>query len=143
VWAKVDDMDYEMLGHLRWFLSDGYAARSEGRRTVYLHRLILGLEPGDGLECDHKNRDRLDCQRSNLRVGSHADNGRNRGSKPGSSSRYRGVWFRRDRSKWAAQAKFDGKHNCLGHFADEDEAGRAVNEFWVSRGYDAPNLIEA
>jgi hypothetical protein len=140
--ALVDPEDYERFGGLRWYLTSGYAARRAHGATVYLHRLILGLVPGDGLQCDHINRDRLDNRRVNLRTVPQARNLRNRGSKPGSSSRFRGVWFRADRGTWGAQAKLEEQAHCLGTFKNEIDAAIAVNEFWIAHGYEAPNQVD-
>ena len=45
--------------------------------TVYLHRLIMGAGPGDLV--DHKDGERLDCRRTNLRLVDRAENNANRG----------------------------------------------------------------
>lgn len=75
--ALVDDVDRFQAGH-RWSLhTGGYAFRREHGRSIYLHREILGLRPGDGLVADHVNRDRLDCRRLNLRVVTPAGNAQN------------------------------------------------------------------
>ena len=54
-----------------------YVVRSSWKLTHYLHREVLGLTPGDGLETDHRNGDRLDNRRSNLRVATRAQNAQN------------------------------------------------------------------
>jgi hypothetical protein len=140
-WATIDDDDVHLVQGFAWHLNLGYATASVARKTIYMHRLILGLEHGNPLQCDHINRDRLDNRRSNLRAVPQARNLRNLGSKSGSTSQYRGVWWRRERGKWGAQAKLEDVAYHLGTFANEDDAARAVNEFWVSHGYDAPNVI--
>src|SRR3954468_19662775 len=69
----VDDADHADLTQHRWSLSDrGYAIRGiktkHGTEKVYMHRWILGLERGDGLQADHINGHKLDNRRENLRV---------------------------------------------------------------------------
>jgi hypothetical protein len=58
-----------------------YAAR-RGRagepKQVYLHREVLGLNPGDGLVGDHIEGNTLDNRRCNLRRATHTENQRNR-----------------------------------------------------------------
>lgn len=72
----VDQDIYEQYGHLSWYLSDtGYAMRSAPEGRVRLHRLVAGTP--EGFVTDHKNHDRLDNRRSNLRVVTQAENAEN------------------------------------------------------------------
>jgi hypothetical protein len=92
--ALVDDDDFVWLDQWVWRYDarDGYARRGRG---VKMHRLVLGLEPGDGKIGDHINGDRLDNRRSNLRVVSAAGNAQNTLGKAASRSAFRGVsWAR-------------------------------------------------
>lgn len=79
-WAVVDYEDALRVAVYRWHRnSNGYAARPAGQgRIVLMHRQLLGLSPGDGVEVDHVNRDKLDNRRENLRAGTHAENARER-----------------------------------------------------------------
>src|SRR4051812_35355099 len=83
-WAVVDDVDYDEVAAHRWHLSaSGYAVRNvrtaEGRfRTVAMARWLCRLDAGDGRHVDHRNRDRLDNRRCNLRVVTPAHNRANR-----------------------------------------------------------------
>lgn len=130
-YAIVDAADADWVNRYRWALSGGYAFRTtqvDGRkRTLWLHREILGLTSGDGLSGDHKNRDRLDNRRSNLRPIPRPSNSQNKGVRPGSSSRYRGVSWDASRRKWVAQVN-NGRHVYLGRFDDEIEAARAARQ---------------
>lgn len=128
--ALVDNED-AYLGDLRWSFSTGYAVRSMwtpgvGQWTQMLHRAIFGLTPGDHKQVDHKDRDRLNCRRSNLRVGTHALNSQNLGLR-GGKSRYRGVTWAS--GKWRAYATINGRQHNLGRFADEHEAGAVAASF--------------
>lgn len=80
--AKVLHEDVELVSGYRWHLSRGYAAaftrRNAGKRVqVSMHRLIFN--PGEGIQTDHINRDRLDNRRSNLRAATASENSCNRG----------------------------------------------------------------
>lgn len=131
--ALVDEEDYAKVAPFVWRMHPrGYACACAGK--ILMHRLILDLKPGDGLQGDHKDTTKkLDNRRSNLRVVTNAQNQQNRNAaghatyqgRP-SSSRHRGVsWQRRDR-KWAAYVRVDGKTIYVGMYEDEDEAGRAA-----------------
>jgi hypothetical protein len=133
--AIVDVADAEVVLAHRWNLADGYASRSfrEGGvvKTELLHRFLMGLRPGDARQVDHRNLDRLDCRRANMRVVTKAQNQQNlaAGGVPGTSSRYRGVSWNKATGRWRAQAKVAGRKHWLGDFHDEDEAGRVAAAF--------------
>lgn len=132
-WATVDDADLPLVGGHRWCLmaKDGYAGRTdrsgEKQRTVLLHRVIMGLTPGDGREVDHRNGDGLDCRRANLRIVTHAENGQNRVRVHG-LSRYRGVTWHVKRQAWSVRVGIDYRRVFGGYFTDEDEAGQRAAE---------------
>lgn len=134
-YALVDEQDAR-LAESSWFLhGNGYAARNaphpagDGRRMlVLLHREVLGLTLGDGIEGDHENGDRLDCRRSNLRQATHALNGQNI-VRAGGTSRFRGVAWSKPRGRWRAQAQLNGRRVHLGYFADELDAAAAVADW--------------
>lgn len=92
-----------------------------------MNREILGLKHGDKRQAEHKNRNRLDNRRLNLRVATNAQNAQNRSAagNQGTTSRFRGVSKHKD-GKWLAQVYVDGKQNYLGLYQDEEEAGRVT-----------------
>lgn len=143
-YALVDAEDAGLATHSWCTDKTGYAGRSvriAGKSyRVGLHRAVLGLVPGDGLEVDHLNGDRLDNRRDNLRTTTRAQNAQNLRSKPGSTSRYRGVCWETRCGKWRATAKAGGRIHFLGRFDDEDEAGRAASDF---RAEHMPFAVEA
>lgn len=124
--ALVDEQDRALVEGHKWFLlSTGYAAANIGRRTVLLHRLIMGAEFGDRRIVDHINRCKLDNRRSNLRFVDNSTSMQNLPSCEGSSSRFRGVsYVRRDRL-WKASAKC-GEFVFQRHFRTELEAALAA-----------------
>ena len=75
----VDEADHSWLSRWKWKLhKEGYACRTgwdKNRKTwtcILMHRLIV--QPGEGLEVDHINRNRLDNRRENLRAVTHLEN---------------------------------------------------------------------
>lgn len=117
------------LGQHKWFFDrDGYVRRSwkEGGRVRngFLHRIVLGLAPGDG-RVDHKSGDKLDCRRENLRVVTHQANMHNRGPLTGwGSSRHRGVTRRKN--GWEAAGRLNNRFHYIGLFPTEQEAADAA-----------------
>lgn len=132
-YVVVDVGDADWLNRWRWKLDvNGYAVRSgwkEGTRgTFRLQREIFGLSPSDTVQVDHRNRDRLDCRRANLRVLPAGGNDHNRSSYKGSSSGYRGVTWDKRARKWRAQVKSKGQNHHLGLFDLEEEAAKVAAE---------------
>jgi hypothetical protein len=140
-YALIDAADAKRVTSCTWWLSNtGYAVRKTAGRTVYMHRLVLSLERGCGVEVDHINRDRLDNRRSNLRTCDRRSNSQNRESVPGSSSQYRGVSWSTATNNWRARVMLDGEQHELGNFAEEVEAANAASQF---RAQHMPFSIEA
>ncbi len=145
--AVVDDEDYEDLARYRWCEGHKGCAqrtdRSSGRkRTVLMHRQIMGRTPGDGVQVDHWNGDRLDNRKANLREATPLQNSQNRGEGlrvvggRNTTSRYVGVYWRKDKQMWGAMVKPPGqKQRHLGFFHDEDEAGRVAAQARVELGF--------
>lgn len=127
--VTVDDVDFEALNEFRWHLhAQGYAMRRTvpERRMVLMHRQIMGLDRGDPREVDHRDLDRLNCRRSNLRIVTHAQNAQNVRSRAGARSKHRGVGWHEGRGKWRARVMVAGREHCAGWFIEEDEAARAA-----------------
>lgn len=130
-YAIIDATDAEFVNQWRWHLgSNGYAERNvhaDGKKhNVSLHRELLGLTRGDGLEGDHIDRDRLNDRRENLRILTRPLNRQNTPSTTGSSSRYRGVCWHKLKLKWTAYISLNYRRIHLGNFSDEHEAGAAA-----------------
>jgi hypothetical protein len=125
--AVVDAGDVALVSGRRWFKakSGGYAVSKDrdanGREVnVWMHRVILGTAPG--LETDHKDGNRLNNRRGNLRPATDGENCQN-AVRPGREE-LRGVCFER-RSKtrpWLARAILDGRTYYGGSYATREEA---------------------
>lgn len=129
-YAIVDEVDADLVMPYRWSLGGtGYAVHTVygTNHSIYMHREILGLFDGDdGRQVDHKNRNRLDNRRSNLRVVTLAQNLQNRNVRLGTSSSYRGVHWDTGSQRWRCSVTVDGKVCWRGSFLSEEEAHRAV-----------------
>lgn len=135
----LDPEDCERFARWRWRVDpNGYVARSASRyvreikatvsETRMLHREVMGLVRGDGLEVDHRNGKPLDNQRHNLLVVTRGQQMQNCRSHRDSSSRHRGVSWHTARGAWRAVVWFDGRQRFVGYFDDEAEAARSASE---------------
>jgi hypothetical protein len=118
--ALVDAEDAPLVSQYRWRLNVGYA-------YVYglgsMQRLLM--KPPKGKTVDHIDGDRLNNQRYNLRICTHAENMRNRNSATG-ASRFKGVWL--CKGSWRARIGVDGRYIGLGSFASERKAAKAYDK---------------
>jgi hypothetical protein len=124
-YALVDAADYERLSKYNWRLQNGYAARQEKSKMIYLHREIM--RPPEGLIVDHINHNKLDDCRINLRVCTRRENILNQGKKCNSSSRFKGLEYCRRRNRWYVRIRFRGGRLWVGSFTDEVEAAHAYD----------------
>ncbi len=141
-YAFVDAADYEWLNRYRWFYYNGYAARREGGKTVFMHRQIM--QPPDGMFVDHIDGNRANNCRFNLRVCTRRENLRNQRKRAGCLSRYKGVSYDRRDENWFATIYYDDRSVDLGSFKDEVEAARAYDRraIEVFGPYARPNFPE-
>ena len=131
--ALVDDEDFEKLEYLKrykWqFALRGkmeYATLKVKGKHIYMHRYILGITD-PSIDVDHKDRNGLNNQKSNLRKANRSENLANTKSREGSSSKFMGVHWHKKGSKWTAQITKNGKITHLGLFKTENEAALAYN----------------
>ena len=121
----VDDEDYEMLNQKTWCVNDGYAVNRELGR---MHRFLLGAPKG--VMVDHRNGDKLDNRKENLRLCTNSQNQANRQVFRGASP-FKGVcWQKRlnGTGSWKAQLIVNGEVVYLGVFKTDLEAAAAYNE---------------
>jgi HNH endonuclease/AP2 domain len=128
--AIVDDEDYEFLNRWKWKThavgNKFYATRTGGTKGTYrMHRVIMGLTKGDPIEVDHINGNSLDNRRRNLRLATHAQNGRNLQMKSSNTSGYKGVTFHKFSGLWHAVITVDRRTVSLGYYHDPKEAHAA------------------
>jgi len=122
--ALIDDLDYGIIQNHKWYATNRgntyYAvARPKGKPPIYMHRMILGLVPGDTRETDHINHNGLDNRRENIRACSLSENHRNRVSLVGKTSNFLGVSWDKTRRKWTAHIEASGEQKNLGRFSFE------------------------
>lgn len=131
--TQVDDEDYDYLMQWKWYAdkrnSTYYAKTTQmisgKKHYIFMHRVILDIL-NSKLHGDHKDRDGLNNQRSNLRIATRSQNAINRTKRLNTSSKYIGVIAYNN--KWVARLRKNQKTIYQATFSNEKEAALAYNK---------------
>jgi hypothetical protein len=139
LYALILALDFEVVSSLpgTWYAHDGargrlYAEMKYQRKMVKMHRLIMEANGYDirGRVVDHIDPERtLDNRRNNLRVATVAENNQNVSIRKDNKSGYRGVYYRADMGKWAAQVRINRKPHHLGFYETPEQAAEVAAKF--------------
>jgi hypothetical protein len=140
----IDRIDADLMQY-NWSVNKGgcvvrYIKKENGKYDAILIgreilERILGREllSGHKEEVDHKDLNKLNNKRSNLRLASRSQNSVNK-KKVGEtwrgkcSSQYKGVSWHTKRQVWQAKMQINGKAVWLGYYNDEIAAARAYDK---------------
>lgn len=100
-----------------WISSSNY---SNNHCCIRLHRLLLGAKHGEYV--DHKDRDRSNNRRNNLRLATKQENNINRTKQNNNKSGFVGVYWDKQTSMWRAQIKINNKIITLGRYNNITDA---------------------
>lgn len=123
--AVVDDCDFEELNSKKWhYTSSGYAARRSwpDNKIVLMHRQIMSTPKG--MDTDHKNQNKLDNRRDNLRIGTRSQNNMNQTKQRHNTSGFKGVMWQKSKSLWVARVGLV----YAGKFKNKEDAARAYDK---------------
>lgn len=142
----IDKEDVELLKGINWYVNKrGYVVGwcTIKKRILRIHRVIMKVEHITKPIIDHKDRNKLNNQKSNLRFCTHSENLKNQSAS--GRSKYLGVSISdkiiRRKNKLGkiieykylntiiAQIVIDGKLKYLGKFNTEIEAAKKYNEY--------------
>lgn len=130
--AIVSPEDFEFLSQWKWnIIPKGYAIRTDrstgSKRTVYMHIEVArrcGIAK-DGLQVDHRNKNKLDNTRRNLRAATNQLNQANVALQRNNTSGFKGVHFHKLSKKFVARIGVGRTRIQLGKFDSAEEAHRA------------------
>jgi hypothetical protein len=117
----IDKEDEHLLAEHAWHLrEDGYVYRfgklKSGKfKTIYLHRIINNTPKGS--YTDHKNHNKLDNRRSNLRTVTNSQNMLHYARKSN-----QGAFWEKRRKHWYCQIRVNNKKIYLGSLKTKEEA---------------------
>lgn len=125
-WFDIEDLP--LIENRVWYEDkDGYLVSCyffNGRRKfVRFHRIVMNAKPGQVV--DHINKNRADNRKCNLRCCKRAENDRNRNTYSTNTSGVTGVYFDKQRGKWAASISYNKKRILIGRFTTKEDAIRA------------------
>lgn len=113
--------DYDKIKDYYWWVSHGYIVtqyRDGSKKQIRMHNLITGWKL-----VDHKNRNRADNRKENLREATAATNAMNKS--PKTSSGVTGVGLNNRKNRWVAHICINRKIIHLGAFVNIEDAIKA------------------
>ena len=131
--VDIEDID-KILSYHRYVSinSSGYAYINWGQKEYFLHRLIMGLPQDYDFETntivDHKNGNRLDDRKENLRICNKSNNPMNCRIYKNNTSGCKGVTWLERLGKWQAVISVNKKQIYLGIYANKEDAIRVRKE---------------
>ena len=130
--AIVDDEDYAMLSQWKWRAGGKrgklYAIRTESgtQKTIWMHREVLGVRD-ESLDVDHKDRNRLNNKRENLRACSRGQNLLNRPATSRNKTGFKGVRLKTGGRYTVKRFEAIFRDKSLGYFEAAWKAALAYN----------------
>ena len=134
--ALVDDEDFDRVNQFKWYADKRiskkgvvyyYAARRytvNGKSILQrMHSFIFG-DSSHKKHIDHKDSDRLNNQKYNLRFATPSENGMNIRK----IGKYKGIFYYKATNKFSAQIMIKYNKIHLGYFNTEIEAAKAYDK---------------
>lgn len=123
--TRVSMLDYHYLSGFSFELDDcGYLrCWAKPHRSKRLHQIIaerMGLPKSDRI--DHRDLDKLNNSRTNLRSATYSQNGMNRGLLSNNKSGYTGVYWHERDQRWYVQITVNKETMYLGFCDNLEEA---------------------
>ena len=118
--ALIDLEDVDKVSKYKWYLINGYVYNV---KVGLLHRFIMNC-PSDDEVIDHINHNKLDNRKDNLRICNQKQNlmNKQKTQRRNTTSQYKGVSWNKQRNKWRAQIRINGKSKHIGYYTNELEA---------------------
>jgi hypothetical protein len=127
----IDDEDFNLINQYNWYLHNRtkyVRGRLKGSKQtdkfVSMHRAIMKVLNNKSVEIDHKNHNKLDNRKENLRICNRSENTSNRTAY--GVSKYLGVCKFKD--QWKAGIGHNGKNEHIGIFKKEEDAAKAYDK---------------
>ncbi len=117
-----DKEDYEKIKSYCWRIDTrGYVTTNIDKVPVFMHRLILNITDKN-IIVDHIYHNKNDNRKSKLRLCTNKENCRNAKIGINNTSGVVGVFYNKNKNKWEATIKVDGKSKYLGRYDKIEDA---------------------
>ena len=139
VWVTIEATDLPLVAEHRWCRTrSGYPVTRSKGRVVYLHRLLV---PGD-FQVDHRDRDKTNARRENLRTCGPLENARNTSLGKNNRTGFKGVSRSTNGRPWRSRIMVNRREIGLGRFDSAEEAARAYDDAAARfhGGFASPNF---
>jgi hypothetical protein len=127
-YALVDAEDLKLVGQYHWYINEGYAVTYHKGKRIKMHRLIMNAAPSQAV--DHRDKNKLNNQKSNLRFATTKENNRNGVLRKDNTSGYKGVSIDPSTGHWRPAVYVDGKSLYFGSYKDKHHAALAY-DLWA------------
>ena len=125
--AIIDTKDVKKIKKFKWCIgSAGYVETKTGGIPAKLSHIVLGVTPNMKKIPDHKDRNKLNNRKENLRICTQSQNTMNRPKQINNTSGFKGVSAKG--KGWMARINVRGKCFYLGTFKDKIDSAMAYNE---------------
>ena len=123
--------DYDKIKDYYWNNNgnDEYFRSTINKKTVLLHRFIMGLSNDSNLVVDHINtHHREDNRKSNLRIVSNSENQMNHKLFKNNTSGTSGVDWLKKSNLWRSRIEINNQSITLGYYKNKEDAIKARKE---------------
>lgn len=121
-----DKEDYDLIKDYAWWENEqGYIVTSINGKNIRLHRFVFPA--GNGYVVDHRNRNRADNRKCNLRAATKQQNNINRAAGRNNRLGVKGVSYNKRCHRYEARISVGGRRIYLGSHATLDGA-REIRE---------------
>jgi hypothetical protein len=121
-----DDEDFDLLSSISWTYTHGYATKSQWKQeSLFAHKLVMNVSQGQMV--DHKDRNKLNNQKDNLRLCTDSQNQANKTKSKNNKSGYKGVCWNKSKQRYVARIGVNNKKVECGEFKSPHDAAIAYN----------------
>ena len=112
-----EDLEKVLIKKWRYWKGNYYTGNY---KPISIWRYLIN--PKENQVVDHINGNRADNRKTNLRLCTQHENSFNRTLSKQNKSGVAGVWFDKERNKWASEIKFNSKKCFLGRYKSLEDA---------------------